>query len=76
MHNRTTIIDGVASFVQPIREEDTSKKKKPPLLSLFYIGDKLVHNCMIDSRANSLVMPKYVADGLGIQYEPMAKGIL
>lgn len=65
--NGPDTMDGVASFVQPMREEDTSKKGNPPAFYLsLIIGDKLVHNYMIVSRATNSVMPKCVADGLGI----------
>lgn len=40
------------------------------------IGDKLVYNCMIDSRASTLVMPKCIADLLGIKYDPISRGAL
>lgn len=77
VQNGPTPMDGVTSFVQPIREEETSKKSNPPpfYLSLI-IGDKLVHDFMIDSGARSSMMPSYVADFLGIKYEPMSKGII
>ena len=55
------------SLVHPIKQGDTSKKKKPsPFYVSLIIGDKLVHNCIIDSRASSSVMSKCVANILGI----------
>ena len=36
--------------------------KPPPFYISLIIGDKLVHNCMIDSGASSSVMPKQIAD--------------
>ena len=52
------------SLVQPSKEVEISKKVRPPpfYVSLI-IGDKLVHNCMIDLGASSCsVMPKCVDD--------------
>ncbi len=43
--------------------------KPPPFYVSLIIGEHLVHNCMIDSRASSSVMPKQIADKLGIKYE-------
>ncbi|KAH9296018.1 hypothetical protein KI387_039606, partial [Taxus chinensis] len=36
----------------------------------------LVHNCMVDSGASSTVMPKEIAEKLGLQYEPTEKSVL
>lgn len=77
VQNGPTTMDGETSFVKPIREEETSKKINPlPFYLSLIIGDKLVHNCMIDSGASRSIMPKCVADGFGVQYEPMAKRVL
>ena len=69
--------ESATSLIQPSREMETSKKVRPPpfYVSLI-IGDKLVHNYMIDSRASSLVMPKCVDDALEMKYEPMFKNVL
>ena len=63
--------------MQPSREVETSKKVRPPpfYVSLI-IWDKLVHNCMIDLGASSLVMPRYVADALEMKYEPIVRNVL
>ncbi|KAH9310893.1 hypothetical protein KI387_025928, partial [Taxus chinensis] len=50
--------------------------KPPPFYVSLIIGDKLVHNCMIDSGASSSVMPKQIADQLGLQYEITTKGVV
>ncbi|KAH9296663.1 hypothetical protein KI387_044243 [Taxus chinensis] len=50
--------------------------KPPPFYVSLIIGDKLVHNCMIDSGASSFVMPKQIADQLGLQYEVISKGVV
>ena len=70
-------MDGVTSLVQPKKEGDTSKKIKPPRIYVsLIIGDKLVHNCMINSRAISFVMPKCIVDLLHIKYETLVRDVL
>ena len=50
--------------------------KPPPFYVSLIIGDKLVHNCMVDSGATSSVMPKKIADQLGLVYRPLEKGVV
>ncbi|KAH9296175.1 hypothetical protein KI387_039763, partial [Taxus chinensis] len=50
--------------------------KPPPFYVSLIIGNQLVHNCMIDSGASSSVMPKQIADQLGLQYEITSKGVV
>ncbi|KAH9293824.1 hypothetical protein KI387_040972, partial [Taxus chinensis] len=50
--------------------------KPPPFYVSLIIGNQLVHNCMIDSGASSSVMPKQIADQLGLQYETISKGVV
>lgn len=50
--------------------------KPPPFYVLVIIGDKLVHNCMVDSGSSSFVMPKQIADKLGLKYHPLEKGVI
>lgn len=50
--------------------------KPPPFYVSLIIGDKLVHNCMVDSGATSFVMPKKIADQLNLKYEPLEKGVV
>ena len=65
------------SLVQPSKEVETSKKVRPPPFCVSLImGDKLGHNCMIDSWASSLVMPRCVVDALEMKYEPIVKDVL
>ena len=45
-----------------IANESSKIVKPPPFYLSLIIGDKLVHNCMIDSGATSSVMPKKIAD--------------
>ena len=70
-------IESATSLIQPSKGVETSKKVRPPpfYVSLI-IGDKLVHNCMIDSRASISVMRRCIADLLGIKYEPMVRDVL
>ena len=49
----------------------------PPLFYVsLIIGEKLVHNCVINSSANHFVMPKCVADLMGIKNGPMVRDVL
>ena len=60
-----------------MKQGETSKKiKPPPFYVSLIIGDKIVHNCMIYSRASSFVIPRYVANLMGIKYEPMVRDVL
>ena len=70
-------MESATNLVQPSREVETSKNVRPPpfYVSLI-IGDKLIHNCMIDSGASSLVMPRCVADALEMKYEPIVRDVL
>ena len=69
-------MSGAVSLMQPTKDEGRSKKSKPsPFYLSLIIGDKIVHNCMIDSRASSSIMPRCVADQLGMKYEPMIKHV-
>ncbi|KAH9297975.1 hypothetical protein KI387_029657, partial [Taxus chinensis] len=53
------------------------KMLKPPSFYVsLIIGNQLVHNCIIDSGASSYVMPKQIADQLGLQYETISKGVV
>lgn len=70
-------MENVTILIQPSKEVETSKKVRPPpfYVSLI-IGDKLVHNYMIDSGASNSVMPKCVTDILEVKYEPIVRDIL
>lgn len=70
-------MESATSLVQPSREVETSKQVRPPPLYVsLIIGGKLVHTCMIDLGASSLVMPRCVVDALGMKYEPIVKDVL
>ena len=70
-------MENLVSFVQPSKEVEARKKvSHPPFYVSLIIGDKLVHNCMIDLGASSSVMPKCVADTLEMKYEPIVKDVL
>ena len=69
-------MESATSLVQPSKEVETSKKVRPPRFYVsLIIGDKLVHNCMIDSEASSSVMPRCVADALEMKYEPIIRDV-
>ena len=50
--------------------------KPPPFYISLVIGDKIVHNYMIDSGACTSFMPKNIADQLDIRYELVTNGII
>ena len=75
--DQTLSMESAASLVQPSKEVETSKNvRASPFYVSLIIGDKLVHNCMIDSGASSSVMPSCVVDALEIKYEPILKNVL
>ena len=47
---------------EKIFKESNKVIKPPPFYLSLIIGDKLVHNCMVDNGATSSVMPKKIAD--------------
>ena len=59
-----------------ISRESSKGVKPPPFYLSLIIGDKLVHNCMVDSGATSSVMPKKLVDQLGLKYQPVEKGVV
>lgn len=65
------------SLVKPLEAYNPKKISNPPpfYLSLF-IGNNIVHNCMIDNGANNSVMPKGIANHLCIKYEPITRGFV
>lgn len=52
------------------------KPKPNPFYLTLIVGDKLLHNSMIDSRASTTVMPKQIAEVLNIKYDPLNKGVM
>lgn len=50
--------------------------RSPPFYVSLIIGKNLVHNCMVDSGATCSMMPKQVADQVGLQYDPVEKGVV
>lgn len=58
------------------QQKKETQVRKIGLLLLLIIGDKIVHNFMIDSGASSSMMPRCVAKFLGIKYEPMVRDVL
>lgn len=50
--------------------------KPHPFYVSLIIGDKLVHNCMRDSGASNFIMPRCIADLLGIKYESMVRDVI
>lgn len=59
------------------KSNQPAQTTKPPLFYVtLIVGQDLVHNCMIDSGANSSVMPKQLANKLSFLYEPIYRGII
>lgn len=52
------------------------KSKPNPFYLTLIVGDKLLHNLMIDSGAITTVMPKKIVEVLNIKYEPLSKGVM
>ena len=78
---RGSVGENIPSVVFANNEKSNSKPavptvKPPPFYVSLIIGNNLVHNCMIDSGATSSVMPKKVADQLGVKYQPLKKGVV
>jgi hypothetical protein len=70
-------MENITSLVQPAGGEESNKKVRPhPFDVSLIIGGKIVHNCMIDLGGSSSVMPRCVADALGMKYEPIVRGLL
>ena len=75
--DQSSTMESATSLVQPAGDVETNKKVRPrPFYVSLIIGGKLVHNCMIDSGASSSVMPRCVADALGMKYEPIVRDVL
>lgn len=56
-----------------IRED---KLKPNPFFLTLIVGDKFLHNTMIDSVASTTVMPKQIAEVLNLKYDPMSRGVM
>ena len=59
-----------------MRWKQVKKLDPPHFYGSLIIGDKLVHNCMIDSGASSSVMPRCIANALEMKYEPIVRDVL
>ena len=70
-------MESAKSYVKSSKEVEIRKKVIPPpsYVSLI-IENKLVHNCMIDSGASSLVMRKCIVDTLEMKYKPIVIDVL
>lgn len=52
------------------------KSKPNPFFLTLIVGDKLLHNFMIDSGVSTIVMPKQIAKVLNLKYEPVNRGVM
>ena len=57
-------------------QQPSNLVKPPPFYATVIISKFLIHNCMIDSGATSLVMPQKIPDQLGLKYETLEKGVV
>ena len=57
-------------------QQPSNPVKPPPFYVTIIIGKYLVHNCIIDSSATSLVMPKKIVDQLGFNNESLEKWVV
>ena len=65
------------SFVQPSKEVEARKKvSHPPFYVSLIIGDKLFHNCMIDSGSSTSLMRRCIANALEMELDPIVRDVL
>lgn len=60
----------------PPKYQMEGKPKPNPFYLTLIVGDKLLHNSMIDSGASTTVMPKQIAEVLNIKYEPLNRVVM
>lgn len=60
----------------PPRSQVEGKPKPNSFYLTLIVGDKLLHNSLIDSCASTIVMPKQIVEILNIRYEPLSRGIM
>lgn len=61
----------------PSSNKDEINKSKPiPFFLMLVIGEKLLHNSMLDLGASTNIMPKQIVEALQIQYELLDRGIM
>lgn len=59
--------------VNSIKEKEVRKINPTPFILTLIVGDKLLHNNMINSRASTAVMSKQVADALNLSTNPLKR---
>lgn len=62
--------------VIPPRSQVEGKPKPNPFYLTLIVGDKILHNSMIDSGASTTVMPKEIVEVLNIKYESLNRGVM
>lgn len=65
---RTVLTNNPQEKDKQPNKEVGKEVKPPPFYVSIIIGDKLVHNCMVDSGASRSVMPKQIVDKFGLKY--------
>lgn len=60
----------------PPKSQMEAKPKLNPFYLTVIVGDKLLHNSMIDSGASTTIMPRHIAEVLNIKYEPLNRGVI
>lgn len=62
--------------VTPHKVQLEGKPKPNPFYLTLIVGDKLLHNSMIDSGASTTIIPKRISEVLNIRYEPLNRGVM
>lgn len=62
--------------VSPPKSQLEGKPQPNPFYLTLIVGDKLLHNSMIDYGASTTVMPKQITELLNIKYEPLNRGVM
>lgn len=60
----------------PLKSQSEGKPKPKLFYLTLIVGDKLLHNSMIDFGTNTSVMPKQITEVLNIKYEPLNHSVM
>lgn len=58
------------------RSQVEGKPKQNPFYLTLMVGDKILHNSLIDSDASTTIMPKKIVKVLNIKYKPLSSGFM
>lgn len=57
------------------KKEEIGKSNPIPFILTLIVGDKLLHNSMIDFGVSTTIMPKQIVEALMLEYEPLNRGV-